>query len=239
MPERPLRAVFLDVGNTLLHEQPSRFAIYAEVARAHGLDVDADGMHARMSGAHRSLPLRVDGHFRYSDRWFEAFIAEVFGDCGWTARELRAVTEELFDRFESASTFRLFPGAIELLRDVRARGIRVGAISNWSARLPRVLAALGLDQAFDFVLCSAIEEVEKPDPRIFERALRRADVEPSEALHAGDRPDLDVQAARAVGIRAVLVDHGAESGRTSDPAQASERVSDLFALARLVRERSR
>ncbi len=239
MPRPRLRAVFLDVGNTLLHEEPSRFAIYAEVAQAHGVAVAATEMRERMSRAHHSLPERLDGHFRYSDAWFEAFIRAVFEADGLSEGALRTVTAELFARFEAQASFRLFPGARELVDAVRAAGLTLGIISNWSARLPRVLAAMGLDSSFDFVLCSAIEELEKPDPRLFERALALAEVEPHEALHAGDHPRLDVEAARSVGIQAVLVDRGAASGRTSDATtNDGERVSDLQALTRLILERS-
>jgi putative hydrolase of the HAD superfamily len=48
--------------------------------------------------------------------------------------------------------------------------------------------------------------VEKPDPRIFRRALERLGAEPSEALHVGDSPEHDLAGARAVGIAALLVD---------------------------------
>ena len=86
-----------------------------------------------------------------------------------------------------------------------------GVISNWSARLPRVLAALKLDELFDFVLCSAIERMEKPEPSIFRAALARSGVAPEEALHAGDHPEKDVAGARRLGIDAVLVDHAGNS----------------------------
>lgn len=204
----PLRAVFLDVGDTLLHERTPRFAIYAEVARAHGAEVAPDAMRRLMRRAHETLPLELDGAYRYSDPWFRAFIRRIFADeLGLAADAIPGITDELFRRFEHADTFELFPGALELIDALRTRGLVVGVISNWSARLPRVLRVMGLEERVDPVLCSALERLEKPDPALFRAALARAGVAPQEALHAGDHPLKDVAAAEAVGIEGVLVDH--------------------------------
>jgi putative hydrolase of the HAD superfamily len=227
----PLEAVFLDVGNTLLTEDPSRFAIYAEAGRERGLDVDEPRMHALMRAAQRELPERVGGAYRYSDAWFAAFVERIFADhLGLPREQVPALLDELFGRFEDARTFRLFPGAVELLEGLRDRGLRVGAISNWSARLPRVLAAMDLGRHFDFVLCSALLELEKPDPAIFAAALERAGVSPDRALHAGDDPVND-GAAAGVGLDVVLIDRDGRHGECG-----LRRVRDLHELARYVEE---
>ena len=56
------------------------------------------------------------------------------------------------------------------------------------------------------MLDSAEEGVEKPDPRIFELALERSGARREETLHVGDLYHVDVEGARAVGLRAVLLD---------------------------------
>jgi len=209
------KAVFLDLGDTLVTERTSRAAVYAEVARAHGLALRAEELAPAMARAHGELPQRLpEGAFRYSDTWFRAFQRHVFADLALPPARFEALSRALFAAFEDARTFRLHAGARELLAELRARGFVLGLLSNWSARLPRLLAALGLTRAFDHVLGSAALELEKPDPALFRLALARAGVEPRDALHAGDRLDLDVAGARAVGMHAVLVDH---AGR-HDPA---------------------
>ena len=211
-----LRAVFLDVGQTLLTEEPVRWGIYAESARRRGTDVTDEQMLRLMRDTDRAMPARVEGGFRYSDPWLHAYIGRIFRDgLGMEATLMPEIADELFARFETPSTFRLFDGARGLIQTCRSRGLVLGVISNWSARLPRVLEGLKLSTAFDFVLCSAIEELEKPDPAIFRAALRRAGVSPEEALHAGDKPDKDGYPAREVGIAPVLVDHGRTLPRES------------------------
>ena len=243
MSLRPeLQAVFLDVGNTLLREEPSRFEIYAQAARARGARVDAAGMRTLMGAAHRALPLRLDGAYRFSDPWFEAFIAHIFGrELGLGAAAVGEVTAELFERFEDARTFRVYPGAEELLETCRRRGLILGVISNWSARLPNVLRALDLERRIDLVLCSALEQLEKPDPTLFRAALERAGVPPEAALHAGDHPANDGYAARSLGIDAVLVDHaGALSPEQADGIPRVASLSELQGriLSRLAPEAS-
>ena len=221
-----LEAVFLDVGQTLLTEFPSRFALYADAARARGIDAGPKDMRQLMVEAHHGLPKVLNGAFRYSDPWFEAFIGKIFCDSlGLERSALPKLAEELFARFENPESFRLYPGARDLLARLREHGLALGVISNWSARLPRLLRALELETCFDFVVCSALEGVEKPDPRIFELALERAGVAAERALHAGDHPEKDVAGARAVGLQAVRVEH-----REGAPEGASPCVHSLSEL---------
>ena len=231
----PIKALFLDVGNTLVHEVPSRFAIYAECARAHGVDLETLAMADLMRRAHGELPARIGGAFRYTDGWFTAYIERIFHHhLGVQRAVLPELSRGLFARFSDPGTFELYPGALELLDAARAQGLALGIISNWSARLPGLLERLGVAARVDFVLCSAIEELEKPDVEIYRRALARACVAPDEALHAGDDLEKDYLGARRAGVRAVLVDHADERARSGHPrarnlAELLEQVRSLTA----------
>jgi len=229
-----LKAVFIDVGNTLLYEKPSRFEIYAEGARRRGRDVTDGEMMEMMRRAHRELPRSIGGAFRYTDPWFESYIDRIFHRYLGIARdELGAVHEELFGRFSEPGTFAMHAGGDELLADLARRNLRIGVVSNWSTRLPTLLERMGIARRIDFVLCSAIERAEKPDAAIFERALELAGVEPHEALHAGDDFEKDVLGARRAGIRAVLVDHAGAHEHGEVP-----RVRNLDELRELIAQLS-
>lgn len=235
MPSNPLRAVFLDLGNTLVTERSSRVEIYAAGGRAHGLAVDAPEMARRMAAARDDLPLETAEGFRYSDAWFRAFQRRIFVEgLGLAESAFEALSHELFERFQRAETFRILPGARELLADLRTCGLAVGLISNWSERLPVLLRALELDRAFDVVLGSAHERLEKPARALFHRALERVGARPEEALHAGDDLECDAGGALTAGLEAVLV----RPSRTGlpDPPPCPV-VRDLWELHGLIRDR--
>jgi putative hydrolase of the HAD superfamily len=227
-----LRAVFLDVGNTLLREEPGRFAQYALAAAEEGLRVPEADMRALMIEAHHALPREIDGAWRYTDPWFEHYIRFIFRDrLGLDEQRLAPLATRLFARFSDPAMFRVHAGGFELLASLRRAGLVVGIVSNWSPRLPPLLERLGIAREVDFVLCSAIERLEKPDRAIFERALRLAGVaDPRDALHAGDHAEKDIAGARAVGLQAALVDHAGDA--TAVPG--AHLVRDLDGLAALV-----
>jgi HAD superfamily hydrolase (TIGR01549 family) len=101
----------------------------------------------------------------------------------------------------------LFPGAREVIADL-SRRYTLGVITNAAEwyQLTK-LTHLGLDAHFPHVVISGAFGCEKPDPRIFRHALTLAGVEPHEAAFVGDRLDVDIAGAKAVGMRAVWFNH--------------------------------
>lgn len=235
MPPTPLRAVFLDLGNTLVTERSSRVEIYASGGRAHGLTVEAPEMARRMAEAREALPVETAEGYRYSDAWFRAFQRRIFVEgLGLAESAFEALSRDLFERFQRAETFRILPGARELLADLRARGLAVGLISNWSERLPLLLRALDLERAFDVVLGSAHERLEKPATALFRRALERVGARPEEALHAGDDLECDAGGALSAGLSAVLVRPSLAGLPDPPPCPV---VRDLVELRGLIHDR--
>ena len=112
------------------------------------------------------------------------------------------------------------------LRRLRAAGLRLAVVSNSNGTVRLLLERLGLLDLFEEVLDSAVEGIEKPDPRIFQLALERLGVSPEEALFAGDIYHVDVVGGRAAGVRVVLVDEAGLYGDADCP-----RVRSLVELA--------
>jgi putative hydrolase of the HAD superfamily len=105
-----------------------------------------------------------------------------------------------------AIRFRAFPDAAPALTRLRERGLRLVCVSNWDCALPEVLERCGLAPYLDGTVTSALAGARKPDPAIFAPALELARCGPDEALHVGDTPEEDLDAALAAGIRALLLD---------------------------------
>ncbi|MDY5221089.1 MAG: HAD family hydrolase [Eubacteriales bacterium] len=101
------------------------------------------------------------------------------------------------------------PGVEELLARMQASGVRTGVISNMGfagTSLRRRIERLFPDHRFDPVLSSADYVLRKPNPRLFQLALKKAGFAPEETWFLGDNPQCDVARAHAAGIFPVYYD---------------------------------
>ena len=85
---------------------------------------------------------------------------------------------------------------------------KIGIIANQNLGSEERLEKLGLLKHIDLVIASAEEGVAKPDLRIFQIALARADCKPEEAVMVGDRIDNDIIPANKIGMTTVWIKHG-------------------------------
>lgn len=190
------RAVFLDALGTLVELEPPQPWLAAE------LGVPDDD---RLAGALRAEMAYYREHSHEGRD--ERSLAELRGRCAELLSE-RLGVEVPVERMMASIRFRAHPDAEPALRELRDLGMRLVCVSNWDVSLPRVLEACGLDWLLDGVVTSASAGARKPDPAIFAPALAIAGCEAGEALHVGDTAAEDVRAARAAGIRSILLDRG-------------------------------
>jgi len=108
--------------------------------------------------------------------------------------------ESFVNDFMASIRFEAVPGAIEMLEELRGRGLDLAVVSNWDVGLTEHLERIGADRPFSTVVTSAEAGAAKPDPAAFRLALERLGVEPARALHVGDENE-DEQGAAAVGMR--------------------------------------
>ncbi len=96
-------------------------------------------------------------------------------------------------------------GAVETLRELRARGLRVGLITVCSEDAVGVWPETPFAGLFDAEVFSCSCGLRKPDERIYRIALEQLGVEPREALFIGDGANDELAGAERVGMRAILV----------------------------------
>ena len=132
MNRAPVRALFFDVGGTLIQPSPSVGALYAAAARRHGLA----GTPEQMERAFREswAALKRPGLTVSRKDWWRELVFRTLG------QENEECFAELFDLFSRAESWRVFPDVEETLREARARGLHIGIISNWDERLRPLLA---------------------------------------------------------------------------------------------------
>ena len=139
----------------------------------------------------------------------------------WTERYWR----ELFARIRPA------PGAADVLRACRARGLRVGVGTDMTAiEQFRKLDAIGLLDLVDFIAASEEAGVEKPHPGFFDLVVEKARCAPGEILFVGDNLRKDALGASAAGMRGVWLQPD-PAAREAHPEVASvASLPDLLAL---------
>ena len=128
-----------------------------------------------------------------------------------------------------------YSNAKAVLKQMYAKGYRLGVIANQSAGIKDRLSNWGLLAYFDIILASAEEGISKPDIEIFHRALIAAKCVPSEAVMIGDRLDNDIFPAKKVGMKTVWIKQGlgglVEVVRQSEQADYEiENLSELLSL---------
>jgi putative hydrolase of the HAD superfamily len=119
---------------------------------------------------------------------------------------------DLLPSLTDAISFYAYPDAGPALEHLAAAGFELAVVANWDISLHDVLGRLGLAGFFAAVVTAAAVGAAKPDPRPFEVALARLEVEASLCVHVGDDPATDIGGAEAAGISALLIDR---SGRTA------------------------
>lgn len=205
----PLRAVFLDIGDTVMRANPSWEGVYTLALEEYGVQIPHDDLRDALRRAYHHGGYGWEGGFDATPETSFQRTMEMdqraLAELGITDLP-EAFYRRLGEVFLLVGSWHVFPDAIPALEALRERGMVIGAVSNWIWQLPELLHSLELVSHFDFVAASARVGYEKPHAGIFQHALQEAGVRPEEALHVGDHIDADVQGAQAVGIAPVLID---------------------------------
>lgn len=143
---------------------------------------------------------------------------------------LPKIVPSLLKRFSSKEGYTLYDDTVPTLNALHRRGIRTGLVSNTDLRMELVLKDLGIFDKLSPALFSEREGIEKPDKEIWNRALRRAQVGNSEALHVGDELEADYNGAIAAGLHALLLKRpeGGREETSESPAHTISSLNELF-----------
>lgn len=221
---KPPAVLLLDAAGTLIQPGEPVGLTYSRLAGAHGIELDPVAAGAAFAAVwrrwpppRRTAPLPAPDDDR---DWWRSLVAEVFAEAGaspgdWR-RRFQGCFEELFEWFGQGAAWRLFADAAEAL-DRWRHGPRLLVVSNFDRRLRRVLAGLGVADRFEQVILSSEVGACKPDPEVFETALRAVGAQAADCLHVGDDPQRDVAGAIAAGLRVYRVQRpGSDLVRLAD-----------------------
>jgi FMN hydrolase / 5-amino-6-(5-phospho-D-ribitylamino)uracil phosphatase len=197
-----LKAVVFDVDYTLVRPGPDLGPEgYVRLGERHGLTLDA----SRYEDARRDAFAELKRHpeLDHDDEVWVLFTQRIIEGMGGVG-DTYAAAVEMEGAWVHAHHFELFDDVPAVLDALRARGLKLGLLSNTARDLDAFVAHHGL--TVDAVLTSFSHGKTKPHETIFRRMLELLDVAPGEAAMVGDTIEDDIEGAEAVGMRAVLVD---------------------------------
>ncbi|MFL6141744.1 MAG: HAD family hydrolase [Labedaea sp.] len=224
LPPR-VKAVCLDIDDTLIDfTTPARKALFGMIGRD-----DLWPVWERTTEEHvaRVVAGELDPESMHLART-KAFLADL------GARLDDAAVSAMEDRrkAEVNEAWALFDDVVPCLDWLHAAGLKVAAVTNASGPHQRAkLNGLGIARFFDTVVIAGELGAAKPDPQIFRAACTRLEVPAEQALHIGDRLDVDAVGARDAGLHGVWLDR---RGAPANPEQGVHVIETLADLPELI-----
>jgi putative hydrolase of the HAD superfamily len=212
MPSKRITAVLFDAGFTLVDLVTPVVEAYLGAARNVGAEIDASEFGrtlkrhwARLEDDHRKRNPDLTSSEEFERSAWRNFTGGIAADFPSLHDRHGDWHGLLVKHFDDPSAWKPAPFVLEVLRSLKARGIRMGVVSNWHSALHPILDAHGVKAMFDFVLTSAEAGRKKPHREIFELALSRLGARADETAHVGDSWSDDVCGALESGLTPIYL----------------------------------
>jgi FMN phosphatase YigB (HAD superfamily) len=200
-----LRAVVFDVDGTLYPHAPLRRAMLLRLLACLVAGPRRGATTIRVLRAYRAAQERLR-HLPVDGNVGAAQLRLAGRQAGLPEADVAAIVSAWMDEAPLAVLSRLVDPSLRALLDgLRARGMRLGVLSDYPAEAK--LQALDVADRFHAVVCAQDAAVNrfKPHPGGLLETLKRLGVAPAEALYVGDRRDVDAPTAHAAGVACVIV----------------------------------
>ena len=218
---RSVSAVLFDVDFTLAQPGPLLGGPgYRDAAARFGLVLDPDRYPEARAAA--LLDLKRHPELEHDEEVWVRFTEDIVRGMGASGPNIREIALEITRAWEQHENFELYDDVPPVLEELRRHGLRIGLVSNTSRDLDAFIRHFALD--VDAWISSGMHGKVKPSPTIFRAVLEMLGVPAERAAMVGDSPDDDVDGARALGMRAYLLDREDRFGDRPD------RLPDLRAL---------
>jgi putative hydrolase of the HAD superfamily len=216
-----LKAVLFDVDFTLVRPGPELGPDgYVRLAGRHGVELDSSRYAEARAKALETL--RRDPELRHDEEIWIAFSERIVRGMGGDSDSARQIAVEIERAWEVSENFDLYEDVVPVLEELRRSGLKIGLVSNGVRDIDEFVQHHGL--TVDAAVASRTHGKVKPDPSIFLAALERLGVAAEETIMVGDTLEDDIEGARAVGIRPILLD------REGHHLEIDARLPDLYAL---------
>lgn len=223
---RSFDALLFDAGGILVLPDPT---VLAPLLAYYGGDPSLD-RHVRAHYRGMAVKSAAGSGETFWDEYNHAYVESI----GVPSERLLAAAAML-GRTRTAGLWRWpIPASVDTLRELAARDIPLGVVSNASGQIEEVLASsavcqvgAGIGVEMRVIVDSHVVGYTKPDPRIFDVALAHfAEFDRSRIAYIGDSVTMDIGGARAAGLHPILLDpHDDHAGADFDRIRS---LSDLL-----------
>ncbi len=233
-----LKAVFLDLGGTLLDTESDRKA-HLEMMRSFrdtvGLEASPEDLIEKYDALNEERARLLGTRWERGREFIERAVTSLLGEEGipLTPAYMRSFLDTYWR--EHIRWIRMYPDTEEVLRELHRTPLHTGLISDVDEDfLQLCLYRFPLESYLDSITTSEEVGVAKPHRDIFRIALSKAGCKPQEAVHVGDSLERDIVGANGAGMRSILVSPSGE-GRIADHV-VSDIKGAFQVLGRLMEE---
>ncbi|MBK5278219.1 MAG: beta-phosphoglucomutase [Bacteroidia bacterium] len=196
-----IKAIIFDLDGVIVDTAQYHYLAWKRLAKEYGLDLTLD-QNELLKGVSRmrSLEIILDlGGISLSKEEMERIANK---KNGWFVEYLNEMTPE-----------EIFPGVRDMLRSIRANGLRV-ALASSSKNANKVVRLLNIENEFDAIVDGTMIVNSKPDPEIFLLAAKKLSVDPASCVVFEDA-EAGVEAALAAGMKCVGVGSAEQLGKAN------------------------
>ncbi len=216
-----IRAILFDVDFTLAKPGPDLGPEgYQRLGERFGLALDPSHYDEAREAAIETLERHPE--LEHDEEVWVAFTEQIIRGMGGDSDRAYECAVEMTRAWEHSENFELYEDVLPTLEALRERGLKIGLVSNTGRDLDAFVEHHRLD--VDAALSSRVHGKVKPAPSIFRAVLELLGVEAADAVMIGDSVEDDIEGARALGMRALLLD------RRDRFPDVKERLPDLRAL---------
>ncbi|MBU1443680.1 MAG: phosphoglycolate phosphatase [Gammaproteobacteria bacterium] len=218
-----LAAAIVDLDGTMIDTLADfELALGRVLAEMSLPPIGIDSLAAMIGKGSEHLVRSVLAHVRYGEPPSDALFAEAWQKY---QQHYLAINGERAE---------VYPGVIEGLDRLRARGLRLACLTNKPTAFARpLLAAKGLAGYFEVVFGGDAFAVKKPDPLPLTKTCEALGTAPARTLMIGDSSN-DARAARAAGCPVVLVTYGYNHGQPVRDVDADGFVDSIADIDKLL-----
>lgn len=210
-----MKNIILDLDNTLYEYKTPHLASMQQVFKAlsENYNLKKDQAEAYFQESRKKIHKELHGHAASHNRllYFQLLLERI------NANPFHALSlyELYWDTFLSHMS--LYPKAMEWLINCKKENKNIAVLTDLTAHIQyRKIYTLKIQDYIDYIITSEEVGIEKPNPKMFQKALDKLKCKPEEAVMIGDNFEKDIKGATDFGIKAIWFNPGMDTSHMDD-----------------------